>query len=141
MKPPQLLEKHVIEQARDYLHSRGWRLVKTQVVAGPGYSVGEPGCADYLCLHYQPNGVALALWLEFKGPNDKRRCTCTPLEKKVCKLCRQKKWHARERGRGAVVWVVSELMAFIEQYEREYSWLHSGDSARGQLDLLAGART
>ena len=133
---PKLLEKAITRQVCDFLRARGWRPIRTGVVAGPGYSLGEPGCADYLFLHYQEAGCALALWVEMKSPNDKRRCTCAP--GKTCKPCRQKLWHQRERARGGVVWVVADFDAFAAAYDEAYGWLHSGEAARGQLDLLAG---
>jgi hypothetical protein len=130
------LEKHVVKQVRDFLAYRGWRPVHTGVIAGPGFSMGEPGRPDYLFLYYQEAGCALALWVEMKSPNDKRRCNCAA--GKLCKVCRQKIWHDRERMRGAVVWVVSDFDAFAAAYEASYGWLHSGATGRGQLDLLAG---
>lgn len=135
---PALLEKDIARAFCDYLRARGWRTVRTNVVAGPGYTIGEPGMPDYLMLFYQPSGVALCLWVEYKGPNDKRRCTCQP--GKLCKPCRQKAWHTRERARGAVVWVVDDVQWAIDEYERTYGWLHSGETGRGQLNLLAGVK-
>ena len=136
--PVKVLEKDIARQVCDFLRARGWRPIRTNVVAGPGYGIGEPGMPDYLMLHYQPNGRALVLWIEFKGPNDKRRCTCQP--GKQCKPCRQKAWHVRERQRGASVAVVDDLQWFIDEYEKAYGWLHTGDTGRGQLNLLAGVQ-
>lgn len=135
-----LLERQIQKQVKDYLRFRGWRPVRTHFAYAPGtFSSGEPGMPDYLFLRYLDDGRALALWIEFKTPQDRRRCTCQPGESKPCPVCRQKAWHARERARGASVWVVYDLDAFVLEYESRYGWLHTGDEAMGQLDLLAGA--
>ena len=97
---PKIVEKQVAQQARDYLRARGWRIVRTQFAFSPGsFSTGEPGMADDLAVFYvdQNRAVALALWLEYKGPNDRRRCTCQPGSGKPCHVCRQLQWHAPER--------------------------------------------
>ena len=134
-----LLEKHITKQVRDYLAARGWRPVRMHPVVTPGmFSAGEPGQPDYLFLHYRGR-AALVLWIEFKGPKDRRRCVCRGGDKNLCAVCRQQAWHDRERLRGATVWVVSDIAEFIAEYERVYGWLHFGDAARGQLDLLADA--
>ena len=141
---PKIVEKQVAQQARDYLRARGWRIVRTQFAFSPGsFSTGEPGMADDLAVFYvdQNRAVALALWLEYKGPNDRRRCTCQPGSGKPCHVCRQLQWHARERQRGGIVWVVSDFDFFANLYEKHFGWLHSGDAAVGQLDLLAGLKT
>lgn len=135
--PVKILEKQITEQVRDFLKYRGWRPVRTQFAFSPGsFQTGEPGMADYLFLRGTGPSVALALWIEFKGPRDKRRCTCAV--GKQCKQCRQKAWQERERQRGFTVWVVDDFEWFAGEYARVYGWLHSGDQARGQLDLLTG---
>ena len=139
-QPTKLLEKHVSAQVRDFLKFRQWRSVRTQFAFAPGsFQTGEPGMADYLFLRYLENGLALALWIELKGPNDQRKCRCEV--DKVCKLCRQTAWQERERVRGARVWVVSNIEDFERQYYAEFGWLHS-DAGIGQMDLLlmAGVR-
>jgi hypothetical protein len=136
---PKLLEKQVAQQVRDFLRARGWRIVRTQFAFSPGsFSTGEPGMADDLGLFYadRDRAVALALWLEYKGPNDRRHCTCQPGTGKQCKVCRQLAWHQRERLRGATVWVVSDFDFFATLYEKHFGWLHSGEKAVGQLSLL-----
>jgi hypothetical protein len=138
---PKILEKQVAQQVRDFLRFRGWRIVRTQFAFSPGsFSTGEPGMADDLALRFmdRDRAIALALWLEYKGPNDRRRCTCQPGSGKPCKVCRQLQWHQRERARGAVVWVVDDFSFFAELYEKHFGWLHSGDAAVGQLSLLGG---
>jgi len=133
-----ILERQVTKQIVDYMLHRGWRPVRLHPIVAPGtFSAGEPGQPDYLFLRYLDGGACLALWVEFKSPNDKRRCNCRP-DGKRCPVCRQKAWHDRERQRGAAVWVVADLQAFLGEYERLYGWLHSGEAGRGQLDLLAG---
>jgi hypothetical protein len=137
--PLKLIEADIARQCRDFMRARSWRHVRTQFAFSPGsFSTGEPGMADSLFLRYMDNGAALATWVEFKSPNDKRRCNCGP--GRQCKLCRQRAWQERERARGAVVWVVDDLQEFIERYEAAYGWLHRADTGRGQLDLLAGAK-
>jgi hypothetical protein len=37
--------------------------------------------------------------------------------------------------RGAVVWTVSDIELFLEDYERSFGWLHKGDSAIGQMSF------
>lgn len=134
--PAKLLEKHIVKQVRDYMLHRGWRYVRIHPIVMPGmFSAGEPGQPDALFLYYREHGAALALWIEFKGPNDRRGCRCEP--GKICKTCRQKQWHERERARGGRVWVVDDLDWFLGEYEAHYGYLHSGETGRGQLDLLA----
>ncbi len=135
-----LLEKDVAKQIKDFLAAKGWRCVRTQFAHTPGmFSTGEPGMADYLFLRYMPAEAAparcLAMWVEVKGPNDQRTCRCRAGEKKICKVCRQKAWHDRERQRGALVWELSALNRLLVEYEREFGWLHRGEQATGQLAL------
>jgi hypothetical protein len=139
---PQLKESDVQSQVRDFLRARGWRPVRTQFSFSPGsFSTGEPGMADYLFLYPLTNphnyAVALALWCEFKSPRT-RGCTCRPGEAKKCRHCKQSAWHAKERAKGFIVWSgVDDFTWFEGQYRERFGFLHSGDSARGQLDLLA----
>jgi hypothetical protein len=127
----ELLERQVTQQVKEYLLYRGWRPVRMQRTVLPGsFQSGEPGQPDYIFLHYLPDckpaTACLALWIEFKRPKGKLRDG-------------QPEWHARERHRGGTVWVVDDLDWFLELYERTFGWLHSGDAAIGQLDLLAGS--
>ena len=128
----QLLEKEVTQQVKDYLLYRGWRPVRMMRTAIPGaFSVGEPGMPDFLFLRYldcRPTCAALALWVEMKRPDGKLREG-------------QPEWHARERARGATVWVVDDFEWFEGLYHKHFGWLHSGDAAAGQLDLLAELRS
>jgi hypothetical protein len=82
----------------------------------PGsFQTGEPGQADYLFLRYltgEKPGSTLALWIEFKAPNGRLRKG-------------QPEWHARERLRGGLVWVVDSFEDFEESYRREFIWLHA----------------
>jgi hypothetical protein len=138
---PQLLERHITKQVCDFLCYRGWRPLRTQFAFSPGsFGTGEPGMADYLFLRYLGDGhqAVLALWIEFKGPRDRRTCSCRPGERRVCHVCRQRRWQERERQRGALVWVVDDFDFFAADYEKTFGWLHSGQQARGQLDLLGG---
>jgi hypothetical protein len=127
----ELLEKQVTQQVRDFLAFRGWRPVRMQRMVLPGsFQTGEPGMPDYVFLHYldcQPACACLALWIEFKRPGGKLRDG-------------QPEWHARERLRGGIVWVVDSFEWFEQLYDRHFSWLHTGETAVGQLDLLAGLR-
>jgi len=127
-----MLEKDVQKQIFDFLQLRGWRPFRTHpaYVAGQ-YSAGEPGCPDAQAIRYMPVEAAPArcimFWIEFKGPRDRRVCACIVNlkgKKKICKVCRQKNWHARERERGAVVIQTSSLDAFAAWYETQFGWLH-----------------
>lgn len=139
VKPqPKILERDVAKQVKDFLEQhRGWRAVRSQFAFVPGaFQTGQPGMPDWLFLRYGDNGTAHVLWIEVKGPNDKRRCQCRPGDRKVCKVCRQAAWAERERKLGARVWVVSDFDQFAVDYEREYGHLHRGEQAVGQLSLI-----
>jgi hypothetical protein len=137
---PQLKESDVQSQVRDYLRARGWRPVRTQFSFTPGaFSTGEPGMPDYLFLYPLPGQYcgSLAIWIEFKSPRA-RGCTCVLGEAKKCRHCRQIAWHQKERAKGFVVWSgVDDFDWFEDHYMEKFGWLHAGDRARGQLDLLA----
>jgi hypothetical protein len=139
--PAPLVEADITNQIRDFMEHHGWRPVRMQRTIVPGqFSTCEPGTADFLFLYYLKNG-ALALWVELKKPKARMQCRCIQNRgtRKRCTACDQKAWQMRERARGGVVWSgVDDIEWFIEQYERAFGWLHSGDRARGQLDLLAG---
>jgi hypothetical protein len=148
-KPPaKLLEKQVTEQVRDYLEYRGWRAIRMQRTVVPGaFQSGEPGMPDYLFLMYLPDrkssltALALALWIEFKSPTDKRNCRCRNDQMRSCGFCTQASWRDRERRRGGTVWVINDFDWFTEVYEKHFAWVDSGDSAIGQMDLLAGVKS
>ena len=150
-----ILEKDVQQAHIDFMAARSWRFVRTQFATMPGmFATGEPGQPDGFFVRYMPApelpSRALFVWCEFKGPNDQRSCRCT-VElnkrgrevKKVCKICRQKAWHDRERGRGAIVVVSNDIATFARWYEREFGWLHRGqvepigeEPVAEQLELL-----
>lgn len=135
-----LSESHISRQIRDFLTQHGWRIVRMQRTVVPGqFQAGEPGIPDLLALRYMPKGAGLILWLEIKRPEDRRSCRCAQNvgTRKRCSVCDQANWHKRERASGAAVWIVKNFEAFAETYQQRYGWLHSGDSAVGQLDLLA----
>ena len=141
---PTLKESDVQSQVRDYLKARGWRPVRTQFSFTPGsFSTGEPGMPDYLFLYPMAGGqycASLALWIEFKSPKA-RGCICKPGEAKKCRHCRQHAWHAKERAKGFTVWAgIDDFTWFEDTYLSMFGWLHAGDHARGQLDLLAGVK-
>ena len=143
--PAKILERQVTQQVKDFLSYRGWRSIRNQRTVIPGsFQSGEPGQADFLFVHYveagraQRPGVALCLWIEVKGPKDARKCRCVPGEAKKCGFCQQAHWQARERTRGGIVWVIDDFNRLVSLYDLNFGWLHSGDTGRGQLDLLAG---
>ena len=136
MKAPKVLEKDVVAAVRRYLELRGWRPVRMQVMGAQNLSTGryvpagEPGMPDHQFLNYLGGGKAFVLWIEFKSPNDKRRCTCRPFDKKLCGKCRQQQWRKREEERGALVWQISDLREFEQDYDRHFGWLHTGDGPK-----------
>ena len=142
--PKELAECDVTQQVRDFMAARGWRPIRMQRTIVPGqFSTCEPGTADFLFVYYLKSnqGSTLALWVELKNPKARMYCRCLQNRgtKKRCTMCDQKTWRDRERARGAVVWTgVSNIDEYIAQYDRTFGFLHSGESARGQLDLLAG---
>jgi hypothetical protein len=110
-----LLEKDITRQVCDYLGFRGWRPLRMQRTVLPGsFQTGEPGQADYLFVRYMTGakpGSTLALWIEFKAPTGRLRKG-------------QGEWHARERLRGGLVWVVDSFEDFERSYRREFGWVH-----------------
>lgn len=143
MSFPRLDESQITKQVKDFMLAHGWRSVRMQRTVVPGqFQSGEPGMPDMLFIRYLENAVSLTLWVEFKTPQDRRKCRCAQIlgTKKRCTVCDQAKWRDRERRAGGAVWLVDDLGRFIDAYDRQYGWLHSGDSGRGQLDLLAGAQ-
>lgn len=129
--PIKLLERDVTGQVKSYLEFRGWRLIRHNVTTiqsayGQWTHFGEKGMPDYLALKYLPDGVSLHLWLEFK-------------KLKGVLEAHQLKWHNTERLRGALVWKVDEIKAFIARYEAQFGWVHTEDWISGQKDLLIGA--
>lgn len=129
LSPGELLERQVTAQVKDFLKHRGWRPIRNQRTVLPGsFQSGEPGQPDYLFLKYlecKTYAGTLCLWIEMKRPRGKLSDG-------------QIQWHTEERRRGGVVWVVDDFDWFHGEYDRIFGWLHSGDTGRGQLDLLAG---
>lgn len=144
-QPQKLSEADVTSQIRGFMESRGWRALRFQRTVMPGqFSTHEPGTPDLQMIKYVPSagiGCALVLWLEMKKRGARAVCRCrTKKPRQRCSSCDQANWRERERRRGAQVWVVDDLGWFISEYERVFGWLHTGDGAWGQLDLLAGVK-
>ena len=140
-RPPlQLAEADIVAQVKGFLEARGWRPVRMMRTIVPGaFQAGEPGIPDYEFIYYMAEAKALVLWVEFKAPRRTARCRCLQIvgTRKRCTACDQRNWRERERKIGAAVWSgVDDLLWFQEQYAREFGWLHKGDRARGQMELL-----
>ncbi|MES2393503.1 MAG: hypothetical protein V4555_17840 [Acidobacteriota bacterium] len=140
-----LSEADVTGQVRGFLEARGWRPLRMQRTVVPGqFSTCEPGTADFEFIYYLRNSkvpaLSLTIWIELKKPGARAKCRCaTKAPRQRCTACDQKAWRDRERSRGAVVWTqVDNIDYVIREYERVFGWLHSGEAAVGQLDLLAG---
>lgn len=145
-KPPKLSESDVTKQIRDFLEWRQWRCIRhnRSIVTMPGagiVSFGEPGMPDLQFIRYVPTegipGAAIVLWLELKATGKKAQCRC-PTKKpgQRCTACDQKNWKDRERKRGAVVWQIDSIELFEKMYRSTFAYLHSGDMAVGQLELI-----
>lgn len=118
----QKLEREVMQGITGLLRKYGWRAVRTAYVRG---ICGEPGMSDKLFLRYMdPNGAALALWIEFKR------------EKRGKLGDDQKRWHANERLRGGLVMQFSSVKEFDAWYTRKFGWLPHA-AGQGALDLSA----
>lgn len=142
-----LNEADVTSQVKSFLQAHGWRAIRMnrglmQNAFGGVIQFGEAGMADFLFVRYAPEAMpaaGLMLWVEMKATGVKAKCRCTTKRAmQRCSACDQKVWRERERLAGAQVWLVDSLDWFMEEYERVFGWLHHGDAARGQLDLLAG---
>jgi hypothetical protein len=148
--PLKLLEAAVTDQVRGFLEHHGWRGLRMgrggMAVPNQYITFGEPGVPDWLFLRYAPNApelcaAGLMLWIEFKRRGARAQCRCrSKAPRQRCTACDQKNWRERERRAGAEVWLVDDLDWFMREYERRFGWLHSGDMAMGQLDLLAEGR-
>lgn len=143
--PPPLVESDITRQVKDFMEHRSWRAIRMQRTIVPGqFSTCEPGTADFLFLYYLGGGSCYSLWVELKRPKARMQCRCLQNRgtRKRCTMCDQRNWQATERARGGRVWAgVDDIKAFEAKYNRIFGFLHSGDSARGQLDLLADATT
>lgn len=144
-QPKQLLEADVTKQVKGFLEAHGWRCIRMQRMVLPGsFQTGEPGMADSCWIRYEPRpkfpALSLVLWIEYKAESDRRKCRCLQNlgTRKRCSVCDQKNWQKRERERGAMVWIVTDLDWFVSLYRKNFGWLHAGDGARGQLNLLSG---
>ena len=142
-----LSESQLSRTVRDFMEAHGWRCIRFQRTVIPGaFSSAEPGCPDFGFVKYLPSSkvpaATLVLWLEMKSATDRRSCRCLQNQgtRKRCTVCDQKKWHQRERLRGATVWVVDDFEFFEDLYQQHFGWLHSSDSGIGQLDLLSGIK-
>jgi hypothetical protein len=134
-----LAERDVTQQVKDFLRHRQWRILRHQVAMFAG--AGERGMPDLSAIRYlNSTGAALVLWLELKAPSDRRKCRCKFGDKKPCTVCAQKKWHAEESARGALIVTVRDIESFMEWYDSRFAWLHASGTGEGQLDLLAGAK-
>lgn len=142
LKYADLLEADVSDQVKGYLQARQWRVVRHQRAVVPGsYQSGEPGMADLQAIYYLGSvkpGLTVTLWVEVKGPRDKRVCNCAwrvkANKRGKCGVCLQADWQARERSRGATVWVIDDFGKFEAAYQGIFGWLHSGAVA-GQIHL------
>ena len=140
---PKLSESDIVAQVKGFMQHREWRAVRMQRTIVPGqFQTGEPGIPDFQFVRYVGNqsvsAGALVLWVEFKARGVRAKCRCLQIHgtRKRCTACDQRKWRERERALGATVWLVDSLDWFMAEYERCFGWLHQGESARGQLELL-----
>lgn len=133
-------EHQVDRQVTDLMKYRGWRCIRQQRTAVPGmFSTGEPGMPDRQFIRYFPGGVALIVWIEMKRPGASKSCYCAQKKPgQKCTPCAQRDWRDRERKYGGLVWQVDSIEALDALYVPAFGWLHSGENAVGQLDLLAG---
>lgn len=125
-KTKPLSEAHIQATCTDWLALDGWRCVRTDMPHLRGLGVSEPGMADHQFIRYlympgvnqegycqrgMLEGCACAevLWVEFKKRGGKSEQ-------------HQKDWHARERARGGLVWVLAEdFEASIESFCEHYA--------------------
>lgn len=142
LKYADLSEADVSQQVKDFLQSKQWRVVRHQRTVVPGsFQSGEPGIPDLQAVYYlgaAKPGLTVTLWLEVKSPRDRRTCNCSwrarAKKRGKCGVCLQADWHARERSRGAEVWVCDDFRSFEARYQAAFGWLHSG-AVRGQIEL------
>lgn len=142
-----LSEAKLTQQVKDFLEAHGWRALRMQsgLVHGAAgrMRLGEPGMADFLFIWYMRKNAPpdmygdLCLWVEFKRPEDRRKCTCVKNigTKRRCTVCDQKNWKDREKQRGSMVWTVKDFVAFELLYRERFGWLHNGERAVGQTEL------
>ena len=145
-KQQQLSEADVTAQVKDFLTHKGWRAFrqsrgKFRNPQGNMFTIGEAGLPDWLYVFYVQNaglpGAAIVLWVEKKGTGKHAKCICaTKTAHQACTACDQKAWREYERKRGAQVWIVDDLDGFMRAYKATFSYLHTGDLASGQLELI-----
>lgn len=134
-----VLEDEVISQVKTFLEFNGWRAVKHEYGSMGFKVVGEKGMPDWSFVHYlRGDGITATLWIEFKSPDDRRKCRCEANNRgkkrfTPCTPCSQKTWRETEEKRGAIVLRVNDLDAFTAWYEPRYSWLRQ--YKRGQQIL------
>lgn len=118
----QLSEAHIQATCSDWLSLDGWRCVRTDMPHLRGLGVSELGMADHQFIRYMCGSNAMltdrddvrradsqTLWVEFKKRGGKAEQ-------------HQKDWHARERARGGLVWVLGEdFPASIEGFAEHYA--------------------
>ena len=137
-----LSEADVTLQIRGFLESRNWRIIRFQRTVVPGqFSTHEPGTPDLMAIRYVESvalpGAAVVLWLEMKKKGARAQCRCaTKKNRQRCSACDQSSWKKRERLRGAQVWMVDDLDTFNRAYDATFGYLHAGDMASGQLELI-----
>lgn len=141
---PKLSEADVTAQVKGFLEARGWRAIRMNRGLVQGFSsvvqFGEPGQPDWQFIFYirgcEIPAATVTLWVEMKAPGAKAWCRCaTKRPKQRCTSCDQKRWKQSERARGGVVWTVDNIEFFTAEYQRTFSFLHTGELAIGQLEI------
>lgn len=106
-------EAQLQQQGDSFLALDGWRYIETDPKHLRGLGVSEPGIPDRLYLRYVEGfpqyREAQILWIEWKRKGGKAG------EKQL-------DWHARERARGALVWLADvDFPASIEGFAKFYA--------------------
>jgi hypothetical protein len=104
-----ITEAQVERAVKDMLEADGWRSFKTNPVSNKarGAGFGEIGMADMLFIRYKDCGGpadAEVLWVENKAPGKQLKP-------------HQVAWHSREGRRGALIFVVDDVVRFRETYK------------------------
>ena len=119
--PKDLREADVAKQLRNFLEYRKWRRVRNQRTVVPGsFQTGEPGMCDEQWIYYLDahSGLCVVQWIETKRALRGKRSDD------------QKAWQDREVARGAVVMNCNDIEEYMREYERRFSWLHTGTFAK-----------
>ncbi len=119
-----LSEAHIQATCTEFLSWDDWRCIVTDPAHLRGLGVSEPGMPDrqFIRYLYGPGGgdacmcgmregcaCSQTLWVEFKKRGGKA-------------AQHQKDWHAKERSRGGLVWVLGEdFPASIEGFCQHYA--------------------